>query len=190
MGSRKGLLPAYAMQSAENHRTTATLGKPLASGHRATRQTLPTDRRLALAAGPGKNAAMHLFLFMAGTLVILATMAGRGWVPTTDQPGLLLGGLTLGGAYVICALFAWRMPWHGRIGAGVVAFLALARTAGNVPSWLAALSGDRSRGGAPLLELGMAFLSLAVLIVVLRALARERLRRMLAAEDAPAGKNP
>ena len=121
---------------------------------------------------------MQVLLFIAGSSVVFATLAGRGLLPEADQAGFLLGGLTLGGAYLICSLFSWRMPWHGRLGAGVVAFLSLARSAGNLPGWLAALAGDRSRGIAPWLEIGMALISLAVLIGVLRVLARERIRRM------------
>ena len=57
---------------------------------------------------------MRILLFLAGFLLIaLGFLASRG----EQGPVLLQGGLTLGGGFIICALFTFRTKWHGIAGA-------------------------------------------------------------------------
>jgi hypothetical protein len=97
-----------------------------------------------------------------------------------------LGALTLGGGLIICGLFTLKMCWHGVIGAGILALLGAARGLGNLPDLVKLAAGNRQRGAAPLMELGVTLICLWLLMRVLRALQRERTRRMLAAEAAEA----
>jgi len=92
---------------------------------------------------------------------------------------MLNGCLTLGGAFCIAGLFAFRMPAHGIIGAGVVALLGAARGLSNLPDFATFMVGDRPRAHAPLIETFVTILCLIILIHTLRWLLRERVRRML-----------
>ncbi|MCU0753175.1 MAG: hypothetical protein MUC40_09175 [Akkermansiaceae bacterium] len=71
------------------------------------------------------------------------------------------------------------MKWHGIIGAGVLALMGAARGLGNLPDLALFLSGERERGAAPVMELGITVVCLVLLARVLAALYRERIRRML-----------
>lgn len=97
--------------------------------------------------------------------------------------GILHGALTLGGGLIICGLFALKMRWHGIVGAGVLAMLGAVRGIGNLPGMIDFLVGERSRGAAPALELGITALCLTLFLNVLVALFRERLRRALDPES-------
>lgn len=79
---------------------------------------------------------------------------------------------------VICGIFSIKMQWHGIIGAGILALLGAARGLGNVPGLAKFLTGERPRGVAPLLEMGVTLISLLLLVKVIRALYQERTRRM------------
>ncbi len=100
-----------------------------------------------------------------------------------QAPGFLQGALTLGGGIVICAIFSIKMHWHGIIGAGVLALLGAARGVGNLPDLAKFMAGERPRGPAPLLETGVTLICLLLLVKVIQALSRERLRRMLETEE-------
>ena len=93
--------------------------------------------------------------------------------------GFLQGALTLGGGIVICGIFSIQMPWHGFIGAGVLSLLGAARGLANLPGLLKYFSGERPRGATPLLELGATLICGLLLLKIIQALSRERLRRML-----------
>lgn len=125
---------------------------------------------------------MRFQIFLSGALMlVLGTVAMR----VLDQKAALAflqGTLTLGGGMIICGLFSLKMQWHGIIGAGVLALLGAARGLGNVPDFLKLLTGDHSRGPAPALELAVTLICLVLLLRVLRALQRERTRRMLEKE--------
>ena len=75
------------------------------------------------------------------------------------------------------------MRWHGVIGAGILALLGAARGIGNLPDLAKFAAGERPRGVAPVMELGVTLVSLLLLFRVLRALQRERVRRMLEQEE-------
>lgn len=68
---------------------------------------------------------MRPLIFIAGSL-----LAGLGLLAfaRSRDPMLLQGGLTLGGGWIICGLFSLRSPWHGYIGAGLLAFLGGTRS--------------------------------------------------------------
>jgi hypothetical protein len=115
-----------------------------------------------------------------GALVILGLgWNARGALPEQEGWGFFLGTLTLGGALLICALFSIRMPWHGLLGAGVVALMGAAKGLTNLPKAARHIVGEREADSAPLHELGITLVCLMLLVSVLQAWRRERVRRML-----------
>lgn len=125
---------------------------------------------------------MRIQIFLSGVAVLAGGGLAMRWLPKADALGYLNGALTLGGGLVICGLFSLKTYWHGLIGAGVLALLGTARGAANLPDAFRYLSGDHSRGVAPLLELSVTLVCLALLVRVLKALQQERVRRLLAEE--------
>lgn len=93
---------------------------------------------------------------------------------------ILQGSLLLGGGLIICGLFSLRMRWHGIAGAGVLGLLGAARGLANLPGFFQWLNGDQSRGFAPVIELAFTLLCAVLMFRVMRALQRERTRRLLA----------
>lgn len=125
---------------------------------------------------------MRTQIFLTGIFILAAGITGLFILPKMPGFEFLRGGLTLGGALIICGIFTIKMYWHGIIGAGVIALIGTGKGLmglKGVPDWFA---GDHSRGMAPFLELVITFLCLILLLRVLRALQAERTRRMLAAE--------
>lgn len=122
---------------------------------------------------------MRFQIFFSGAVVIALGVAATNVLERQAAAGFLNGALTLGGGLVICGLFSLKMKWHGIVGSGVLALLGAARGLGNFPDLALFLTGERERGPAPLLELGVTLLCLVLLMHVLAALYRERIRRML-----------
>lgn len=122
---------------------------------------------------------MRVQIFASGAAILALGVTAYRMLEKDDALAFLQGALTLGGGLVICGLFSLKMRWHGLIGAGVLALLGTARGVGNLPDVLELMSGDRSRGPAPLLELGVTLICLLLLLRVLGALKRERARRLL-----------
>ena len=137
---------------------------------------------LPLVGGLGSIRPMRFQIFFSGAMILFLGVAGMELLPKNEALALLQGALTLGGGMIICGLFSLKMQWHGIIGAGVLALLGAARGAGNVPDFVKLLAGDHARGPAPALELGVTLISLVLLLRVIRALQRERVRRMLEEE--------
>lgn len=126
---------------------------------------------------------MILQLFFSGLLLgLLGLTAGR-ILGEDEGLAFLQGALTLGGGWIICALFAFKARWHGVVGAGILALLGAARGLGNLPDLAALLAGGSSRGAAPVLELGVTLICMVLLFRVLAELARERTRRMLEQDE-------
>lgn len=125
---------------------------------------------------------MRFYIFLCGLLILATGVAALSVLEKPHSMAFLQGALTLGGGIVICGIFSIRMKWHGIIGAGIVALLGAARGLGNVPGMVKFLTGERPRGAAPLLEMGVTLISLLLLFKVLRALSQERVRRMLESE--------
>jgi hypothetical protein len=122
---------------------------------------------------------MRLQVFVSGVVILAMGVVAMRLLEKQEAMGFLHGSLTLGGGIVICGLFSLKSQWHGLIGAGVLALLGTARGFGNFPNLLKLLQGERQRGAAPLLEMGVTLICLLLLLRVLRALQRERTRRML-----------
>lgn len=122
---------------------------------------------------------MRFQIFFSGAAVIGLGVAAMNTLERNQSLGFLQGALTLGGGLLICGLFSLKMKWHGIVGAGVLALLGAARGIGNLPDLALFLSGERERGAAPVLELGITMVCLVLLARVLAALYRERIRRML-----------
>jgi hypothetical protein len=121
---------------------------------------------------------MRFHIFFSGAAVIGLGLAAQRILAADEAMNLLVGALTLGGALIIAGLFSLKMKWHGIIGAGVVALMGFARGLGNVPDLVKLWAGDRSRGGAPLLELGVTLICLMLVLRTVAALMRERARRL------------
>lgn len=124
---------------------------------------------------------MRIYLLLQGMLIIAIGFAGKSMLSDRYESfSFLLGGLTLGGALLICGLFSLKNPWHGMIGGGVVALIGFCRTMVNVPTWAEWLSQPSPRSAAtPLLEMVVALITASISIMVLRKLLAERTRRML-----------
>jgi hypothetical protein len=122
---------------------------------------------------------MRFLIFLSGAAILALGFVAHHLLGKNDALAFIQGALTLGGGIIICGLFSLKMQWHGLIGAGVLALLGTARGAANLPDLLKLFAGDRSRGPAPVLELGVTAVCLLLLVRVLVALQRERTRRML-----------
>ncbi|MEX1048995.1 MAG: hypothetical protein WED15_05680 [Akkermansiaceae bacterium] len=120
---------------------------------------------------------------MSGLTIMALGVAATFILEREAALGFLNQALTWGGAIVICGIFSIKMKWHGIIGAGILALLGASRGVLNLPDFFRLMQGDRARGTAPLLELGVTLISLLLLLRVLRALRRERTRRMLETEE-------
>jgi hypothetical protein len=125
---------------------------------------------------------MRLQVFFCGAAVIALGVAAMNILEREQALGFLQGALTLGGGLLICGLFSLKMKWHGIVGAGVLALLGAARGIGNLPDLALFFTGERERGAAPVMELGITVVCLVLLVRVLTALYRERIRRMLEEE--------
>jgi hypothetical protein len=125
---------------------------------------------------------MRFLIFFGGVMILVLGVAGTRLLGKNEGLALLQGTLTLGGGLIICGLFSLKMRWHGVIGAGVLSLLGTARGAGNFPDFLKLLGGENPRGAAPALELGVTLICLLLLLRVIRALQRERTRRLLEEE--------
>ena len=125
---------------------------------------------------------MRYSIFGCGLAVLALGWAATVVLDPDHAQGFLNGALQLGGALLICGIFSVKMPLHGIVGAGVLSLLGTARGLGNVPGLVKFLFGDRPRGVAPFLEMGVTLVCAVLLAQVIQALQRERLRRMLEQE--------
>lgn len=125
---------------------------------------------------------MRFQVFFSGAMILALGGSAMRVLEKNEALAFLQGALTLGGAIIICGLFSLRNQWHGLIGAGILALLGAARGFGNIPDLVRLVQGDRHRGPAPVMELGVTLICLLLLMRVLRALQRERTRRMLEEE--------
>lgn len=122
---------------------------------------------------------MRFQIFFSGVAVLALGFAATRILEKDAATGFLQGALTLGGGFLICGFFSLKMKWHGIIGGGVLALLGAARGLGNIPDLANFLAGERERGPAPVLELGVTVICLVLLFRTLAELYRERIRRML-----------
>lgn len=116
-----------------------------------------------------------------GIIIIACGIAGKMMLPGRNESfSFLQGGLSLGGAFLICYFFSRSNYWHGTIGGGVVALLGFCRSIVNLPDWFTWLRHASPKPAAtPLIELLVAVLCLWHLIRVIRLLMAERTRRLL-----------
>ena len=121
--------------------------------------------------------AARIILFVAAVLILGLGVFGTFLLNKEASMAFLLGCLTLGGGFLICALFSLNMPWHGILGGGVLALLGFGRGILNFPDFAEFLSGSRTRGVAPALEISVAIVCVAVLLRTYRAWSLERIRR-------------
>ena len=126
---------------------------------------------------------MRVLIFTSGLTIMALGLAAMSILDRENALGFLNQALTWGGAIVICGIFSLKMKWHGIIGAGILALLGASRGVLNLPDLFRYLDGDRTRGSAPMLEMGVMLICLLLTLRVIRALRRERTRRMLEAEE-------
>ena len=122
---------------------------------------------------------MRFHVFFSGVMILALGVSATNILARQEALPYLLGALTLGGGIIICGLFSLKSKWHGLIGAGVLGLLGAARGLGNLPDLVKLTHGDRPRGAAPIMELGVTLICLLLLFRVLGALRRERARRAL-----------
>ena len=125
---------------------------------------------------------VRVFIFLAAAVTIGLGFYGTGIMEKDEGMAFLLGCLTLGGGFLITGLFSLKMPWHGIIGAGVLALLGFGRGIMNFPDFAKYLTGERDRGVAPALELCITLICAMLLVRVIRTLAAEKARH---ARDSP-----
>ncbi len=133
--------------------------------------------------GKAQLPGMRIQVFVSALVIIALGVTATRLLDGKESLGFLTGALTLGGGILICGLFSLKNYWHGLIGAGVMGLLGAARGLGNVPDMIQLLQGDRHRGAAPIMEMGVAVICLLLMIRVVGALLRERTRRMLEREE-------
>ena len=126
---------------------------------------------------------MRFYIFLSGATIGAMGVAAMSVLDHSQAIGFLQGALTLGGGILICGIFSIKMKWHGIIGAGVLALLGAARGVGNLPDMAKFIIGERPRGAAPVMEMGVTLICLLLLIRIIRALSQERLRRILESQD-------
>jgi hypothetical protein len=122
---------------------------------------------------------MRFFVFVCGITIIAMGVATTFLMPKDMWPGFLRDALSLGGGLIICGLFSLKMPWHGLVGAGVLALLGGAVGLKSIPAVFRFTMGDHSNGSLPVFEFGVTAICLLLLMRVTRTLLRERQRRML-----------
>jgi hypothetical protein len=143
---------------------------------------LPFDNaRLARGSSCVSFSVMRAHILLTGFLILVAGISGMSFLPKMPGFEFLRGGLTLGGALVICGIFTFRMYWHGIIGAGIVSLIGTGKGLMGIKGVADWFNGDRSRGIAPILELGITVLCVILLLRVLKVLQAERTRRILEA---------
>jgi hypothetical protein len=121
----------------------------------------------------------RISIFLAAAAIIGLGLLGVRSLEKDAAMAFLLGCLTLGGGFLITGLFSLKMPWHGVLGAGVLAMLGLGRGFLNFPDFAKFLSGDHGRGTAPVLEFGVAIICAFLVLRVYRAWSQERIRRTI-----------
>jgi hypothetical protein len=121
--------------------------------------------------------AARVSLFLAAAVIIGLGIFGTVLLEKDAGMAFLLGSLTLGGGFLICALFSLNMPWHGILGGGVLALLGFSRGVLNTPDFAEFLTGSRQRGFAPPLEIAVALVCILALVRVYRAWSLERIHR-------------
>ena len=126
---------------------------------------------------------MRYYVFFSGAMILVFGVSAKRILSQEELLPFQLGAFTLGGAIIICGLFSLKSKWHGLIGAGVLGLLGAARGLGNIPDLIKLTQGDRHRGPAPMMELGVTLVCLLLLWRVLGALRRERARQMLEREQ-------
>lgn len=122
---------------------------------------------------------MRIHLFVTGGLILAAGISGLFLLPKMPAFEFFRGAMTLGGALVICGIFTLSMYWHGLIGGGVVSLIGAGKGLLGLKDVSDFLSGDRSRGIAPFIELAITLLCIVLLFRIVSALKAERTRRML-----------
>lgn len=122
---------------------------------------------------------IRIHILLSGIAVIAVGMIGMTQLGKAAGPPFLLGALTLGGGFVICYLFTFRMLWHAVIGAGALALLGFGRGLLNLPDAAKYVVGERTRDQAPVLEFSVTLICAFLLLRILGVWKRERLRRLL-----------
>jgi hypothetical protein len=122
---------------------------------------------------------MRIHVFVTAILIILLGILAMRYIPRLPGIEFMRGMFTLGGVLLICGFFMIRMYWHGLIGAGVVALVGAGRGLLNSKAAFDYIVGDRTRGPAPLIELGITLACAVLTLRVVKVLMAERTKKML-----------
>ncbi|MGA0899611.1 MAG: hypothetical protein ACO3SO_04305 [Luteolibacter sp.] len=122
---------------------------------------------------------MRVQIFASGIVMLSLGGVAMALLERKVALEMLQGALLLGGGLIICGIFTFKMKWHGITGSGILALLGAASGLGNLPGLAKSLTGDYSRGVAPYIEFAFTLLCVALMVRVMRALQRERTRRLL-----------
>ncbi len=125
---------------------------------------------------------MRIQIFASGLIILVLGSFAMTQLEKEAALGMLQGTLLLGGGLIICGAFTFKMKWHGITGAGVLGLLGAARGLANLPGFARWIGGDPSRGFTPAIELAFTLICAALMFRVMRALQRERTRRLLEQE--------
>ncbi len=121
-------------------------------------------------------------LCLLAAIVMLAVLCAVtwSWQDQAAKLSLQFGGLSLGGAWLICWIFSLRDYWHGVIGAGAVSLLSLTRAfdqARRLGEWLS--SPPPRSAPVALIEVLISLLAAAVFVMAVKAVMNERERRLV-----------
>lgn len=95
---------------------------------------------------------MRPFLFIIAAIIISSGTCALKILPEESGLNYFVGSLTLGGAFLICALFSLKMPLHGLIGGAIIALLGFGRGILNLPNILTGLATTDTHAFASWLE--------------------------------------
>ena len=124
--------------------------------------------------------SMRLCLLAAILLLAVLCSMALSWQEKKAGLPLLLGGLSLGGAWLICLVFSLRDYWHGVIGAGAVALLTFTRALPQLRQLGDWLNSPPPRAApVALIEVAIAGLAAIVFVIAAKAVMDERERRLI-----------
>ena len=121
------------------------------------------------------TSAMRITILFTGIAIISLGFWSTTLLSEKESIAYLQGALTLGGGLLICAAFTIRMPWHGIIGAGILALLGFVRGLGNLPK----LVTDQPHTSLPFLELAITVLTASLFARVIVTLLKEKSHRSI-----------
>lgn len=126
---------------------------------------------------------MRALLFVSAGLVLALSFVGMQLAGKNDPDNFLFGGMTLGGALLICALFSFNSKVHGFVAGGIIGLLGAVRNGPALFEAARRLGGDASIANTALIRAVFAILCLVILLRAVGWLRAERTRQMLEEDE-------